>query len=503
MTEELCTKSIGGVSIRCFSCSSAALKNSVLGLLLILVTSGFAVAADPKSNPSSCKLTELKVAGLDGNLSTDVHAGRTYTATVAHLLSTEKFEQLDCLADHARLSKERFAGGAWRLHTIYVSLDSPVQYPVAHATPAEWDVHLQHLQTWVTARPQSITARVALARAYLDYSYQARGEGTSDTVSQNGWKLYKERSAEAERILQEASRLSNKCPEWYTAMLMVAQNLGRSAAEARVLFDEAFKFEPDYFYNARLLANYLQPKWAGKAGETDRFMQEIADRIGGDQGDIFYFQVALTPGLICGCEDEPKLSMERIERGFSASEKQYGTSMFTLNKIAFVAANSKDSNSILADKALTRIGEQWDEETWQKKENFDSTKQWATKWAPRAALRLAQEQAAQANMRTAAGVHYKVVFEKTYRALLQQCVRTDGSTVQEWQGKFDALTGVGTNGKFEDGSISWMGPVVMCMYRQMLASKKDGSPMFPAPPQAPYWVKLDLDWTDFAPVAAK
>jgi hypothetical protein len=173
-------------------------------------------------------------------------------------------------------------------------------------------------------------------------------------------------------------------------MLMVAQSLGWSAGDARAVFDEAFKFEPDYFYSARVLANYLQPKWAGEAGDTERFIQEIADRIGGDRGDIFYFQVALTPHLICGCEDEPKLSMERIERGFYASEKQYGTSVLTLNKIAFLAANSKDSNSILADKVLTRIGERWDDETWKKKEDFDSTKQWATKWAPRAALRLAQ-----------------------------------------------------------------------------------------------------------------
>jgi hypothetical protein len=27
--------------------------------------------------------------------------------------------------------------------------------------------------------------------------------------------------------------------------------------------------------------------------------------------------------------------------------------------------------------------------------------------------------------------------------------------------------------------------------------------LFPPPPQAPYWVRLDLDWADFAPVAAK
>ena len=478
---------------------SSILKIAVLALLMT-ATSGFAVAA-ASSNP--CKLSGDELAGLNEDISTDVHAGSTYAATVAHLLSKEKFEQLDCLADRARSNKEKFPGGAWKLHTIYVSLDSPVQYPVAHATPAEWGVHFQHLQKWVTARPQSITARVALARAYLDYGYEARGEGSSDTVSQNGWKLFKERSAEAKRILQEASSLSSKCPEWYSAMLMAAQNLGWSAGDARALFDEAFRFESDYFYSARILANYLQPKWAGEAGDTERFMQEIADRIGGDQGDIFYFQVALTPHLICGCEEEPKLSMERIERGFDASEKQYGTSMLNLNLIAFLAANNKDTSSLLADKALTRIGEQWDENIWKTKKDFDSTKAWATKWAPRMALRLAQEQAAQANLRTAEGVRYKVVFEKTYRTLLQQCVRTDGSTVEEWQGKFDTLTQVGTNGKFENGSISWMGPVVMCMYRQMLASKKDGSPMFPAPPEGSYWMKLDLDWADFAPVAAK
>jgi hypothetical protein len=468
--------------------------------LMPIATSGFAIAA-ASSNP--CKLSGDELAGLNADSSTDVHAGSAYAATVAHLLSKEKFEQLDCLADHARFGKEKFPGGAWKLHSIYVSLDRPVQYPVTHATPAEWGVHLQHLQKWVTARPQSITARVALARAYLDYSYEARGEGTSDTVSRSGWKLYKERSAEAERILQEASRLSSKCPEWYSSMLMVAQNLGWSAADARAVFDEAFKFEPDYYYNARILANYLEPKWAGEAGDTERFMQEIADRIGGDRGDIFYFQVALTPGLICGCEDEPKLSMERIERGFYASEKQYGTSVLTLNAIAFLAANNKDTSSILADKVLTRVGEQWDEQTWKTKSDFEHTKAWAAKWAPRMALRLSWEEAAQTNLRTAEGARYKVVFEKTYRTLLQQCVRTDGSTVQEWQGKFDALTSVGTNGKFEDGWISWMGPVVMCMYRQMLASKKDGSPMFPPPPQASYWMKLDLDWADFAPVAAK
>jgi hypothetical protein len=69
------------------------------------------------------------------------------------------------------------------------------------------------------ARPQSVTARVALARAYLNYAYDARGEGNAGTVSDSGWKLFAERTAEGKRILDEASALPTKCPEWYIAML--------------------------------------------------------------------------------------------------------------------------------------------------------------------------------------------------------------------------------------------------------------------------------------------
>ena len=234
-----------------------------------------------------------------------------------------------------------------------------------------------------------MTARVALARSYLNYAYDARGQGLSNTVSDSGWTLFRERTSEARRILEEAKHLSIKCPEWYLAMLLVAQNEGWSTSDARSLFEEAFKLEAGYFYDARVLADYLQPKWAGEEGDTAKFMQEIADRIGGDQGDILYFEVATT--LICGCDDEPHLSMERIVRGFEASEKQYGVSMLNLNLIAHLTTNNKETDPVTADKVFARIGDQWDEQTWDKKEDFDRTKQWAATWAPIVAKTRARE----------------------------------------------------------------------------------------------------------------
>ena len=421
--------------------------------------------------------------------------------TIARILKEEKFDELDCLADRARSSKEKFPGGMWKIHVLYESLYLPVQYPI-HATQEDWSNLLQRLQRWVTARPKSVTARVALASAYLGYAWDARGAGYGNTVSDSGWKLFRERNAEAERILEETSALPTKCPEWYVAMLMVAQNQGWDTADARDLFEKATKFEPGYYYYARALAHYLLPKWSGEAGETEKFMQEIADRTGGDQGDILYFQVATQ--VICNCEGDPNLSWERIEKGFESSEKQYGVSMLNLNLIAFLAFHNKyHHDAFVADKALTRIGEQWDEETWGRKEKFEWAKQWAAAGAPIAAKKRASEAAARANMQTPEGARYKVAFEKTYREFVQQCVHTEGSSVAHWEGTIETLTSVGAKGTVEDISIDPMGTIINCLRLKMRAFPQDKAMAFPPPPQAPYWVRLDLDWADFAPLASK
>jgi len=501
------TKSIAGLLVRYFN-SSSALKNSVLALLLVVI-GGLAgchgkrawhdLAADlnPHSIPNLCNMSDEDAAGLNGDLSVDVHAERNYAGTIAHMLKEEKFEELDCVADRARSSKEQFSGGGWKLHTLYTGLDSPIQFPVTHATEEDWDELLQRLQRWVTVRSESATARIALASAYLGYAGDARGDGDANTVSESGWKLIGERTEEARRILDEAAALPTKCPEWYVATLLVAQNQGWNATEKRKLFERAFKFEPGYHYSAGVLAYYLLPKWGGKVGDTENFIQEAADRIGGEQGDIFYFQVATMPHLICGCDEDPHLSWERIERGFEASEKQYEVSLVNLNRMAYLGAHFGKLDAIVADKALARIGEQWDEQTWEKEEDFESVKEWATKWAPIMAKEHEIEAAAEANMRTVEGSRYKATFEGKLRELAKQCVLTQGASV----GQLEALINVGAKGTVEDVTVG--GPGGVCVYEKLRALQQENVPPFPPPSHAPYWVKIDMDWAEFTPVAAK
>jgi hypothetical protein len=470
-------------------------------MLLILVRTGLSSAAEQRANSNPCNISESDAAGLDGDLSVDIHALHNFTDTAARILKEEKFAELDCLADHARSGKERLPGGLWRIQLLYEGLRQPVPYPM-HATQEDWTYLLQRLQKWVEARPESITARVALALAYLDYAHDARGSGYANTVSDSGWKLFEKRTAEAKRILEEASTLATKCPEWYVAMQMVSINQGWSVAEARALFEEANKFEPEYYIYARDLAYYLLPKWSGDAGDTEKFVQETADRIGGDKGDILYFQVAAADYVICGCDDNPRLSWDRIKRGFEASEKHYGVSMLNLNRIAYLATYFGERDPIYADKIFTRIGEQWDEKTWGSKEDFEKMKQWVSAVAPMAAQERVIEEQAEANEQTSEGARYKVAFEKTYRELLQKCVLTDGGSVTQWEGKFRTLTNLGANGTVEKFGIQSMGPVVTCLGKKLQSFQQKNATPFPAPPHAAYWVELHLDWAEFAPVPA-
>lgn len=454
------------------------------------------VPPDQTPQAATCNLTDEETGGLNLDLSTNVYAMRAYTATVSHLLKEENFEALDCVAAHARSDKERFSGGAWKLHELYHGLSEPEQYPM-HVTDENWDSRLQQLQSWATARPQSVTARVALASAYIAYAADVRGDGPPDTVSESGWKLFRERTAQAKRLLKEASALPTRCPEWYVVMLQVAQNQNWKASKQRALLKKATRLEPEYYDFARVFARGLLPQWGGKPGASEKFTQKIADRVGGAKGDILYFQIATAvPTCACGGDSHlPHLSLKRIERGFDASEKQFGVSMVSLNRMAFWAIRARPDDQVLAYKAFTRIGEQWDQETWKRRADFDLGKDAANFMGPRLMI----EEEADANMKTPEGIQYRASIDKPYQELLRQCVWPGDHE----GGTFKALTKVGEHGTVEDVSIRSNNPTSMCAYEKLITLQREKATPFPPPPHAPYWVRFDLNLVDVTPVAAK
>src|SRR5579871_5629670 len=147
------------------------LRSIALGLLFVVVVSGFAKAGATQLD--LCGLTDAEVAGLQGNVAADVQAIPQFKKTIAAMLFEKKYQQLDCLADSFRSNKEIFPGGMWKVHTIYLAIEKPMLHP----TEKDWKQHIARIERWTAERPDSVTARVALAEANIDYGWAARGQG--------------------------------------------------------------------------------------------------------------------------------------------------------------------------------------------------------------------------------------------------------------------------------------------------------------------------------------
>jgi hypothetical protein len=289
-------------------------------------------------------------------------------------LTGADFAALDAVADRARASKERIGGGAWRLYTFYDSVSHPAEGD--NATDEQWALHIATLQKWVAARPESITARVALAEGYRFRAWKLRGKGAAKTVTADRWQEFKAEIDKAFSTLVDAEKLPAKCPHWYFVMLEIARDQDWDKERTRALFERSIAFEPAYYHSYREYANNLLPKNHGAPGEAEAFAEESARRIGGRQGSFVYFEIATV--IYCMCFDEtarPTMSWPTIKEGFAEVEQRYGATPLKLNRYLLLAYLYRDVD--VARRVLEQLGDQWDPSIWRKQDSFNKVRTWA------------------------------------------------------------------------------------------------------------------------------
>ena len=168
-------------------------------------------------------------------------------------------------------------------------------------------------------------------------------------------------------------------------------------------------------------------RWQGQEGDSARFAEEAADRIGGKDGDILYFEIAVA--IVCVCDDPEfaHFSWPGLQQGFAALEQQYGQSLISVNWFALMAYKFNDS--VVGDAAFKRIGDNWGKEAWRTEAWFKQNKTWAAQFAPMEARSRAIKQEARANLQTAEGSSYKKDFDLTFAALERLCVQKKRATI--------------------------------------------------------------------------
>jgi hypothetical protein len=416
-------------------------------------------------------------ANMNPDFATDAQAIDKYVAAIRQLVQQEKFEELDRIAHEARSTKARFPGGFWKIHTFYEGAAAPERK--IHASDEEWTQHIAHLERWTKQYPDSITARVALGKAYDGWGWSARGGGYADTVTDGGWKLLAERGQKALEIMTEADKLPEKCPEWFMEMLTLARTQGWEEEQAIAMLKRAVAFEPDFYYYYRFQADSLLPKWGGNEGDAARFADAIADHIGGKNGDMMYFEIAAS--INCACSNKSGLNgmaWPRILSGYNAVNEQFGQSMYNVNAMAYMAFQAHDL--INSHQLFQQIGENWSKELWLSHERFDNMKHLV--WVNTTA---AEYKEAIKNAKTPEGQVFAANLEETinknYQDKFRECVKASPGV------KFSFMMELTSGGKAHEIVFPSANIPDACLRPELEKG------VFAAPPHGDYWVLVAVN----------
>jgi hypothetical protein len=210
--------------------------------------------------------------------------------------------------------------------------------------------------------------------------------------------------------------------------------------------------------------------------------------VGGDAGDILYFQIA--GEIVCHCQ-EPEFnhfSWPRLQKGFAALEKDRGVSLLVVNRFAEMATVFQDW--VAADAAFKRLGDGWSEDIWGTEAYYKQIRDTAAQVAPLQLRARADQKEAQDNMLTPAGAAYRKQIEPKLTSFEQACLKDATGALQ----KSDLFLKIGKDGSVENAET--MKPpdaFTVCVMRALYLSYTQKQTPFAAPPQPSYWLLVEVD----------
>lgn len=325
-----------------------------------------------ESPATAGKPLQALLDGLDFNQ--EGYAFGTFDRVLPARLRKGEYEALDRYAEGLMSTRARFPGGSWRIARM---MDVLIPCPGGENQPGSaWTQHLGHFESWRKARPDSATAPVMEAGAWIEYAWDARGTGFANTVSRPEWRDFEDRLEKAKSIL-DAVPSGRRSLLWHRMTLRLALGQGWERVDYDRAFDAAVALEPEYqgFYQAK--ANYLLPRWHGEEGEWQRFAAERADRLGGEKGDSLYYFILESQWSTfkdASFFEDPQVSWDRMKRGFHASEKLYGVCPEYPNELCDVCrvAGDRQEGKLLLD----RLGDHWSLYYWGNRKNFENYRDW-------------------------------------------------------------------------------------------------------------------------------
>ncbi|MBX9725315.1 MAG: DUF4034 domain-containing protein, partial [Candidatus Obscuribacterales bacterium] len=157
------------------------------------------------------------------------------------LLRKKKFKELEEIAGKLRTQKSSNTEGYWKLDHFYTSLQT-----ARSSSDRAYVDNIELLKEWLKEIPDSATARGILAQLYIDYAWQARGSGYANTVTDEAWKLFRERIELARATLDADPKIKEKCPYSLSVYGTISMAQGWESQDHEKLLKECHKLWPTY-----------------------------------------------------------------------------------------------------------------------------------------------------------------------------------------------------------------------------------------------------------------
>ncbi|MDF2117728.1 DUF4034 domain-containing protein [Roseiarcaceae bacterium H3SJ34-1] len=276
------------------------------------------------------------------------------------LLHSKQYDDLDRLFEDARDPNALTASGTWKLRAIYrgtlPDFDAKTDPSALLAERLKWKEH----------SPRSAEAALSEVDYWYGYAWYARGSGYANTVTEDGWRLMRERLLTAHDRLIKSAAVASASPEFYRLHIDLGGAMG--APKDRILdaFREAVKKFPTYYVLYSVTARSLMPKWGGSWEMLDDFAKEAIELSRKTEGASFYARIYMT---IAGEQREytdifrdTRASWPLVKQGFEDMQARYPYSAANRNSEASFACRADDKSAYIA--ARLRMGNKIESNVW-------------------------------------------------------------------------------------------------------------------------------------------
>lgn len=146
------------------------------------------------------------------------------------------------------------------------------------------DKLIKAIEIWTNQNQNSSIALLVRGYMYLNLGFDARGYGTSDTVTDEGASLLEMYTEKAEQDFLRVIELDSSNPTPYHGLLRVAQGISLEEEQINQYYQAGVAIAPEHWFLNSLMVNLLAEKWYGTHDKMFDFTRRLVSNY--PQGSI-------------------------------------------------------------------------------------------------------------------------------------------------------------------------------------------------------------------------